>query len=361
MPRIRVLFAPDYRSGLPYQELLAQALAEHDIEVSFQSDYYRGLPLARGTRAAAPDIVHIHWPEKYFARHGDRWDRVRVARYPLDCWLTACYRPIVLTAHNLFPHNRIGEPGIFENVRHTVARSQIIFVHSEAARQQMREVFGVVDHRIRVIPYGDHAITMGQPLPRIEARSQLRLPPDSKVCLVFGTVSPYKGSDELVRFWAEAELPYRLVIVGPILSDEYAVRLQEIARGCPSVDLRLNREWLDEQTLRSWLSAADCAIFNYREIFTSGAAALARSYGVPLLMPSRLTTADLHEPHPHVLRFESLYTDFRAQLERALATPCDYDFAGEWRVQTSWARVAAITARAYRTTPLTSGLSITAK
>ena len=68
------------------------------------------------------------------------------------------------------------------------------------------------------------------------------------------------------------------------------------------IDLRLVDEWLDDATLRVWLSASDCSIFNYRDIFTSGAAALARSYGLPLLIPRRLASADLDEPHPHVFR-----------------------------------------------------------
>ena len=114
------------------------------------------------------------------------------------------------------------------------------------------------------------------------------------------------------------------------------------------IELRLLDEWLDDAALRVWLSASDCSIFNYREIFTSGAAALARSYGLPLLIPRRLATADLDEPHPHVFRFDALDTDFRAQLERAIATPCNYAIAHEWRQKTCWERVAEGTALVYR-------------
>ena len=209
---MRVLFAPDYRAGLPYQTLLADALGQHGVEVSFLSDYYRGLPLFRGTCAIAPDIVHVHWPDRYFQRQGDRWDSLRVARYPFDCWLTAHYRPLVLTAHNLFPHDRADERGVFRNVRCTAQSAKAIFVHSDVARQRVRTTFGLSDNLIHSIPFGDHSVPMGAPLPRDQARIQLRLSRDDKVCLVFGTVSPYKGSDELVKFWIENDLPYRLVV-----------------------------------------------------------------------------------------------------------------------------------------------------
>jgi len=65
---MRVLFAPDWRAGNQYQTLLAEALSQHGVEVSFLSDYHRGLPLFRGTRARVPDLVHLHWPEAYFRR-----------------------------------------------------------------------------------------------------------------------------------------------------------------------------------------------------------------------------------------------------------------------------------------------------
>jgi len=344
---MRVLFAPDWRAGTPYQTLLAEALSQHGVEVSFQSNYYRGLPLFRGTRTKAPDLVHIHWPDAYFSQRGDAWDRLRVARYPLDFWLTA-HRPVVLTAHNLVPHDRWDEGGVFRNIRYTAQKSKAVFVHSNEARHLIRERFALSEDRIHTIPFGDHSVPLGKPLPREEARVQLQLPIHEKVCLVFGNVSPYKGSDELVRFWAENRVPYRLVVIGPIVSKAFANRLHGLAQGCATVELRLLDEWLDDADLRIWLSASDCSIFNYREIFTSGAAALARSYGLPLLIPRRLTTVDLDESHPHVFRFDALRTDFSAQLERALATPFDYAIAREWRQKTCWQRVAESTALVYR-------------
>ena len=88
----------------------------------------------------------------------------------------------------------------------------------------------------------------------------------------------------------------------------------------------------------------DCAILNYREIFTLGAATLARSYRVSLLIPHRLAVPDLDKPHPRLLRFD---TDFTAQLDRALATLIT-DLEREWRRKTSWDRVAELTAMVYR-------------
>lgn len=348
LPILRVLFAPDYREGNPYQHLLSEALSKHGVEVEFLSNYRRVLPLARGSAAFAPDIVHLHWPESYFSRRGDAWDRLRVLRYPLDYWLTARRIPIVVTAHNLLPHNRGQEAGVFRNIRLTMQKAAAVFAHAIPAREMLADTFDIPEGRIEVIPFGDHAVTLGEPMELGEARQALGLPAQATICLMFGTISPYKGIEEVVRLWSEARIPHRLVIVGPVVSGEYAEAVRSAAAGAPSIDLRLSPDWLDDAALRIWLSASDCVIFNYKSIFTSGAGALARSFGVPSVMPRHAATLDLGEPHMHVARFDNLDTDFRDALERALSAPRDYAAAQDWRKQTSWSRVAALTAPIYR-------------
>ena len=199
-----------------------------------------------------------------------------------------------------------------------------------------------------VIPYGDHTVSMGAPIPQQAARAKLGLSNEDKLCLVFGTVSPYKGIDELLEFWVAKAPPARLLVVGPILNSQFAEGLRSMAGSSPSVDLRIGEQWLDDEALRLWLSAADCALFNYREIFTSGAASLARSYGVPVVIPSRLEAADLHEPHPLVFRFDSPSTDLMDVLDAALSAGCSYDMAAQWRHDTRWEQVAQATVAAYR-------------
>jgi hypothetical protein len=350
---MRILFAPDYRAGLPYQGYLGEALRAYGVEVAHLSTYSRGLPLYRGAlrQRPRPDAVHLHWPEAYFRSIGERvFDRLRMLRYPLDLALVASRFPIFLTAHNLLPHDRGQEPGVARNIRLTARRARKIFVHSANARDLVCRTFGVAANRCAIIPYGDHAGEILPPLPRAAARAQLGLPPadGQKVCLVFGTVNPYKGSDAIVRHWATRQLPHRLVVVGPIGTPAFAAELHRLAAGSPNIDLRLSAKWLDLADLRCWLSAADCTVFNYRDIFTSGAAAQARSFGVPILIPARLKSADLHEPHPHVFRFESLETDFDAHLAAALRTPPDPALALPWREATSWATVARLTDAVYR-------------
>ncbi|MFQ3671703.1 MAG: glycosyltransferase, partial [Verrucomicrobiia bacterium] len=150
---MRVLFAPDYRRGVPYQARLAEALVPFGFEVEFLSDYPRGLPLYRGwQRAGRPSLVHLHWPEAYFY-HTDWGHRAaRVMRYRVDLSLLLGEVTMVLTAHNLYPHNRWQEFGVKANIRRTVGAAEAIFVHSVKAAQKMVEEFGISDSRCQVIP-----------------------------------------------------------------------------------------------------------------------------------------------------------------------------------------------------------------
>lgn len=344
---MKILFAPDYHEGQPYQGCLSTALTSRGVDVEYLSHYRRVFPLFRGVGDLNPDALHIHWPEAYFPQRHDRFDWFRVRRYSYDLNLAVRDIPLFLTAHNLLPHNRHKEAGVFQNIQATVSRADGIFVHSRDALEKIVKTFGVGAEKCHIIPFGDHSVALGEPLKRAEARKHLGLGTEERISLIFGSVSPYKGSDDVIKWWSENQGVGKLFVVGPVFYEEYANELRNLADGANHIELRLSDGFLSEEELKTWLSAVDCCIFNYRDIFSSGAASLARSFGIPLLIPERLKTAYLGEPHSHVFRFDQLDTDFRSQLEQALQTPVDYRIAEEWRNETSWDRVAEQTHKVY--------------
>ncbi len=186
MPKpIRVVFAPDYRDGGDYQSLLADTLAAVDVEVAVMSDYRRGLPLARGVRDFSADALHLHWPEKYFQRRRDGLDWLRKLRYPLDRALATSRLPLFATAHNLLPHDRGDEFGVFTCVRDTMRSAHTTFTHSEAARAEVQTVFGLPDDRCVNIPHGDFAAGWPALLPRAQARTALDLTDENNMYYFF--------------------------------------------------------------------------------------------------------------------------------------------------------------------------------
>jgi beta-1,4-mannosyltransferase len=341
---LRIVFAPDYRAGITYQADLANALVHENVSTLFLSHYRRGLPLYRGCADFAPfDGLHLHWPEAYF-RESSRWWK---ARFVFDLFAATWKRPLFLTAHNLYPHNRGDEPWMRKTLRRAVGRAAAIFVHSEKARDLYANEFGADPAKCHLVSFGDHAEAVGTPIPRDQARRQLNLPLNEPICIMFGTVSPYKGQEEVIAAWQATAMPARLVIVGPATRPEYAETLAKLCAGSPNILLRTG-DWLTPADLQLWLSAADATIFNYRDILTSGAACLARSFGLPILFPTRLGAVDIGEPHPSVLRYKSLTDDGPHLLGQAISRGVNYEDAATWRAQTRWECVAAATARVYR-------------
>jgi hypothetical protein len=343
---MKVFFAPDYREGVPYQALLARGLAEHGVEVTFPQGHRRVLPLWRGIKNWEGDLLHIHWPEKFFEVRRDGLDLVRKIRYPLDLQMTKRRLPIVVTAHDLRPHNRSGEI-LTSNFQRTYNAARAIIVHSQKAGELLRATYWAKPEKMHVIPHGDISVSMHPLPPQASAREALGISPQERVCLIFGTVEPYKGIEPVVDWWRSASPPATLAVAGKPFSVEYGDAVRMRSRGAAS-KMRFDLNWLSDEALERWLAAADCVLFHYRAILTSGAACLARSLGLPILIPNRLDTVDLAEPHPLVFRFDELETDFREVLEKALAAKRDFAAAEEWRKATAWSRIAEQTAAVYR-------------
>jgi glycosyltransferase involved in cell wall biosynthesis len=163
------------------------------------------------------------------------------------------------------------------------------------------------------------------------------------VVIMFGAVEPYKGIEDVLDYWRAKRPAAQLIVIGRPNTPEYGAAIA--ARSVGVAEFRPG--WLTDADLREWLAAADAVLFNYRAIFTSGAACLARSYGVPILIPRRLRTVELGEPSPFVCRFD-LESDLHDKLAQALQTTPDYDAAAPWREATAWPRIAAATAEVYR-------------
>jgi glycosyltransferase involved in cell wall biosynthesis len=341
---MKVLFAPDWRD-CPYQRLLAEALGPHGVEVTFLNHYKRLLPLTRLVREHRADLLHLHWPEAYYPRLRDGRDFFRRARFRADLALASRHLPLVLTAHNLQEHNAGKLPFARANYAAAYRRARLIFAHSAAARDALVESYGLRAEKICVVPHGDLSVAMPPPVPPGEARARLGLPA-SPLCLMFGAVEPYKGQEEILAWWRETQPAAQLVIVGRPGTAEYGEALRKIAEGVPNVSLQFR--WLSDAELALYLSAADCTVFNYLTVFTSGAASLAHSWGLPILIPSRLTTVDLHEPDPRVFRFAQVGSEFAQKLQAALQIAPDFTAAADWRGSIAWPRIAAQTVDAYR-------------
>ncbi len=142
------------------------------------------LRLVRGVAAFRPDVVHVQWLA--VPRYDLRW----VQRLRRD-------RPVVLTAHNVLPHE--GEADAEQRRRLYGAFDRIV-VHTRGGAEQL-ERFGVPAERIVRIQHGTFA---APPANSIQ-------PPSGRTLLFYGLIRRYKGLDVLIRALPEAA---QLTVVG---------------------------------------------------------------------------------------------------------------------------------------------------
>lgn len=337
----KIIFAPDWREGNPYQSLLARALEAKGVEVQFLSNYSRGFPLARGLSRSGEALLHLHWPEAYFQDHAfppHRW--FSEWRYPLDRWIACRKRPLVATAHNLLPHSAAGRYSHRRNMSVTYRQAQRVVAHSIAAAEALRRTYDVDTRAIRVIPHGDLNAEAPALASREDSRFALGIHPRASMVLMFGAANPYKGIDDVIQYWKKLDQAPLLVIAGKAESPAYAASLKTMAGNHPAIRLEIGR-FLEDAELSNWLAAADACLFNYREILTSGSAIQARSLGIPLLFPSQLDLVDLGEPDPRVIRFDALDGNFQTLLNRAIAIGPDHAAAERYRGSIAWSQIAS--------------------
>ena len=342
---MRVLFAPDWKEENKYQKYLSKALEKQGISVDFAPPANRPLPLRRAVAGRNFDLLHMHWPEAYFPWAGSLRDWFHRAAFFADLWSAIANKPMVYTAHNLLPHN-IGNQRVNSfNMRLVARKANAIFAHSESVIDQLVQTFQVRRDNCVYIPHGDLSSTIQPLVTQEQARSDLGLNV-RKLCLMFGAVEPYKGIEEIIDFWKKHKPDSELAIVGRPYCETYAASVRQRADNSQVIHLHL--DYQPDQVLAKWLSAADCVIFNYHKILTSGAATLARSLGIPVVIPVRLNTVDLDEPDPRVFRFDNTKDDLMSIISAACAVGTNYDTAAKWREKTSWKKIADTTADVYR-------------
>jgi glycosyltransferase involved in cell wall biosynthesis len=152
--------------------------------------------------------------------------------------------------------------------------------HAEAVAATLREQF---PHT----PAAVHPLAPDEPalVERAEARRRFGLGEGAVAFISFGLMRPYKGVDVLVAAMASlpAESPAVLLLAGEpwgSFDDATARRLAVLTARRQAIT-RL--EWIPEEEVAGWLTAADVMVLPYRSATGSAVAAQALGYGLPLV------------------------------------------------------------------------------
>lgn len=288
---LRVRMLPDWREANPYQQLLADGIESNGTEVSFCSDYYRGLPVFRDflKNRGSVDVYHLHWLSNYIRFEEFPKKHIYGVKLLFDLFLVklAGIR-LVWTIHNLLPHET-KYPGFEKWINRRVASlADELIVHSVSAQDAVVENYGIKRERIKVIPHGHYRSVYGELPGKSVAKKKLHLDESKKVILCLGMLRPYKGIEDLIEAWrllpGELKAGAILLIAGKAIDSDYLGNI-EVLRADES-SIRLDEGFIPDSELLNYIASADAVALPFRRILTSGSLLLAISYGRPVISPN---------------------------------------------------------------------------
>lgn len=249
---------------------MSRWLATREAERGWQ----RVLRLVRHDRSA---VVHVQW-----LMHPEREYR----------WLEAFHAlgvPVVMTAHNILPHDAAPE------ARKTWARlyevADGIIVHYRGGVAELAAL-GTDLEKVSVIPHGNYCgiqeLTQrpGDAMGRREAaRQRLGLSPTAPVVLSFGLMRPYKGLQYLLPAFAAVhrQMPdARLILAGRAPNGFQSVQAEIDRLGLGAVT-RAFPSYLPLGDVADLFEASDLVVLPYVEASQSGVVHLAYAYSRPVV------------------------------------------------------------------------------
>ncbi len=230
---------------------------------------------------ARPETFHILWNNRIL------W----LDRTLLMLYYRMLGKKIVLTAHNV---NKARRDGNDSPINRLTLRIQYhlahhIFVHTEKMKDELIKDFGVPAEAVTVIPYGINNALQPAKLTAEEAKHRLGVSRFEKTILFFGNMRPSKGLDDLLAAFErlQAKDPrYRLIVAGrPVKGQNngWQQTRQALRRLEEQGSVILRNEFIPDEDIALYFTAADVAALPYTEIFQSGVLFLAYSFGLPVV------------------------------------------------------------------------------
>lgn len=356
-----VIFLPDWRSGNPYQDLLAAGIRSTGYTVDFADYPESELPLLTLLRSyPTVRVIHLHWIHSYAGRI--LWSGNR-----LKAWLRALFLvydifmvrrrgvKVIWTVHNRLAHES-AHPQREIMARRILARivTRLIF-HSAEARVTVEQLLGIpLKHRSSIIPHGNYlGIYPANPTREQQLRDQFNLRDHHTVILFFGALRRYKGIDQLLQAFRVTPDPnLRLIIAGkpfePIIRAEIKKAVAEDSRIHACLD------FIPETDVNPLYAIAHLAAVPFERTLTSGSAILALSMGKALLLPDEARVLGLPTEG-------TLYFGKEQGLKETLQRLSTWDLNAMGQINSeaaqalNWTRIGAMTMAAYGFLPTDLG------
>lgn len=270
-----VTFTRQYPELLfPGETQYEQGHAPQDLQITRQLDTlnpFSWQKTARYIADARPDLVLMKYWMPFFA--------------PSLGWVARSLRkkgiPTIAIIDNAIPHEkRLGDEALS---RYFLSSCKGLVVMSDAVGEDVRRL-GVTCpiEKVRHPIYN----LFGEPMPKPQARAELGLAETEDVLLFFGFIRRYKGLHVLLEAMPKiiaARPKVRLVVAGEFYEDAQPYHAQIEALGLAD-HLRLATQYIPNEDVVRYFSAADVVVQPYISATQSGVAQIAFQFDRPTVL-----------------------------------------------------------------------------
>lgn len=239
-------------------------------------------------------ILHYHWLECTDVKS------LAGMIYKLICifLFKAAGGHLVWSIHNKMPHDNKFNQFNFRIQSWMASRADLLHIHCESAIEEISLFYNQPKSKFRVV---DHPTFPSKNVPReraikrLNSERNLSLEKSDCIFLMFGNISAYKQIDKVCRMFNDLPSNRKLLIVGPVKKGQMPNfrEIRELADH--NENIFLVPHFISEEMVPHYMNAADCVVFNYRQILTSGGVELARSYGRPIFAPDMGCLSELED------------------------------------------------------------------
>jgi len=352
--RRNVLFIPDWRSGNPYQNLLADGLRQVGLEVEFANPSGRPFNLNElANKHSRLGVIHVHWTQgllRHIYWSGSSWiKRVKLLFFALDILVCRARGiAVVWTVHNLVEHES-SDPQTEISARRILVRfGNAVICHSREAIDTILSCYRLPElDKIKAIPHGNYLNSYSED-PRITQRfrNKFQVENENIVLLFFGGIRRYKGLGVLVEAFKDVDdARQRLLIAGKPFENDIEEWLTGVSASDPRI--RLSLGFVPDEQVASFFRIADVVVLPFQATLTSGSVILAMGFGKCLVLPEEARVLGLpgDEGALYYKDLESLCTLLRDMSQDRLAEMGAYN--REVAESLDWTEIARSTAETY--------------
>lgn len=228
------------------------------------------LVAAHRMKKLCPDAVIIQWWHPYFA----------------PCyWILAKLLkriPLIVTCHNVFPHERFPMDRFLTKLVLKQADGYIVQSHMDE-----KDLLTIKpDANYVVTPHPTYNAFKIEGMSRKEARQRICISEDVPMLLFFGFVREYKGLKYLLDALVEVRerIPnIMLWVVGDFGDDKY-LYMEQIERNDIQNSIRLVEGYVPDREVEQYFAASDLVVLPYVSATQSGIAQIAYGFEKPVIV-----------------------------------------------------------------------------